>query len=183
MNEPKKIEKPCQAGFSLLELLLVIGVGTTLLLSGIGVYRIILKDKTANDTIQAILMTKSGIQRLFRTERTYGTVSLLNTAISAKIFPGTVHVDTAGPTVYHPFGGTMDITGAGSSFTITVSGLGTSPCIMIGEALNPETADDMLSLTVDSGAVTTFDETNPATPPGLAGACTSNMNQMIFTFM
>ncbi len=179
----KKYYLQNQKGFSLLELLLVIGVGAMLLLSGIAIYRMVTRDKTVNDITEVVLATKTAIHRLYRTESTYGVGNLLPAMVAAKIFPNNVHVDPAGPTAYHPSGGIIDVNATGGNFSILISGLEPSACIKLGQALNPDTESDMVSLEVDSGAVTVFDLSNPATPAALTGACSAALNDLTFIFI
>ncbi len=183
MSNAPQTKTSKQEGFSLLELLLVIGVGAVLLIAGISVYRMVTRDSGVNEVMRTVMSVKSGVQRLYLGEKTYGVADLLPSLITADIFPGNVHIDPATPAAFHPLGGSLEINGTGSAFTISIYDLDQGPCISLGSALNPDTEDDMLSLEVDSGSVTTFDLSNPATPADLATACGASGNALHFTFM
>ncbi len=182
-----------QGGFSLLELLLVVGVGAILLLAGLAVYRMVTTDNAVNETIRVIFAVKSGVQRMYEgrlASYPVAPTSMLPALINAEIFPDTVRVDPAGPGAIHPIGRSMDVVGDSAFFDIVINDVSSGDCIKMGTVFtaNSETEDDFESLSVDAGAgVTLFDIGNPIDPAALTVACQNggvpvNNVDLIFKF-
>ncbi len=172
-----------ESGFSLLELLLVVGVGALLLLAGIGTYQLVTSGSTSNEAIRLIATVKQQTQRAFQGQQTYGAAgaNLVPTLIAMQAFPSGV-VNPAGTAAIDPWGGTMTITAAGAggaNFAIALPTVPTSACIQIGTAFT-ENDTDFVSLVVGG---TTFNVGNPISTANLTTACSSAANvTMTWTF-
>ena len=167
--------RKAEEGFSLLELLLVVGVGALLLLAGIGTYQLVTAGSTANEAVRLIATVKQQTQRAFQGQATYGAngTDLVPTLVAMQAFPSGV-VNAAGVPL-DPWGGAM--TGlaaqspagaAGDSFTITFPAVPTSSCIQIGTAFT-ENDTDFISLVVNGAAP--FNVANPITTAALTPLC------------
>lgn len=172
-----------ESGFSLLELLLVVGVGALLLLAGIGTYQLVTSGSTSNEAIRLIATVKQQTQRAFQGQQTYGATgtNLVPTLIAMQAFPSGV-VNPAGTAAIDPWGGTMTIASAGAggaNFAISFPTVPTSACIQIGTAFT-ENDTDFVSLVVGG---TTFNVGNPITTANLTTACSGAANvAMTWTF-
>ena len=172
-----------EQGFSLLELLLVVGVGALLLLAGIGTYQLVTSGSTSNEAIRLIATVKQQTQRAFQGQQTYGAAGtdLVPTLIAMQAFPSGV-VNPAGTAAVDPWGGNMAIQAAGAggaNFSIGFTAVPTSACIQIGTAFT-ENDTDFVSLVVGG---TTFNVGNPIATATLTTACSGAANvAMTWTF-
>lgn len=163
-----------ERGFSLLELLLVVGVGALLLLAGIGTYQLVTSGSTANNAIRLIATIKQQTQRAFQGQGTYGNGTtpdnLVPTLVAMEAFPSGVLNAAAAP--IDPWGGAIAIVAAGGvagpNFSITYPAVPTASCIQIGTAFT-ERDTDFVSLTV--GAAAAYNVANPVTTVGLTATC------------
>lgn len=159
-----------QRGFSLLELLLVVGVGALLLLAGIATYRLVTQENAANEALEVIYTVTAGMHKLFAGQQGgYGNASLLPTLINANAFPASVHVTAGG--VYHPMGQAMDVVGFDSYFEIQLYAISPGDCIKLGQGFQPGTEDNFLYLDVGG---TVFDATTGLTVANLTPACSAS---------
>ena len=78
-----------ERGFSLLELLLVIGVGALLLLAGLATYRIVTQGNNITEAQRLLNATKIGIQTLYQNQATYGADGddITDVAVGGGVFP------------------------------------------------------------------------------------------------
>lgn len=162
-----KVMKDGQSGFSLLELLLVVGVGALLLLAGISTYRLVTSGNSVNDATRLLTTIKTETQRIYQGQAQYAGLdpTLLN---NAGAFPSGV-VDGAG-IPKHPWGGNIDIrpsgTAANDTFFIEFTGIPEEACIKIGQAFDSSDTD---FLQVDINGTTSVDP-----DPGFVSAqCTA----------
>lgn len=185
MNQSMNIndaKRQGEQGFSLLELLLVVGVGALLLLAGIGTYQLVTTGSTANEAVRLIATVKQQTQRAFQGQATYGAAGtdLVPTLVAMQAFPSGV-VNPAG-TPNDPWGGAMTILAAGTggtNFALTFPAVPTAACIQIGTAFT-ENDTDFVSLVVGG---TTFNVANPVTTANLTTACSGAATvSMAWTF-
>ncbi len=170
-----------ESGFSLLELLLVVGVGALLLLAGIATYRLVTQGNNVNDAIRTLATVKQQTQRAFQGQRSYGAVGtdLVPTLVAMQAFPAGVLDDTNTPR--HPWGDEIQIVGDNQQFTITFVNVPSDACIQLGTTFDQDDTD-FISLVAGG---TTFDAANPLAVTALsaAGACGSGTNvSMVWTF-
>ncbi len=167
-TEMRKGEK----GFSLLELLLVVGVGALLLLAGIATYRLVVQGNNVNEAIRVLATIKQQTQRAFQGQRAYAAANgddLVPTLVAMEAFPAGV-LDAAN-LPYHPWGGLIDVTAAQSpagavadSFDIVFNAVPTDACIQLGSSFDEEDSDFIL-LDV---AGTVYNDANPIDVADLA---------------
>ncbi len=170
-----------EAGFSLLELLLVVGVGALLLLAGIATYRLVTQGNNVNDAVRILATIKQQTQRAFQGQRTYGAsgTDLTPTLVAMDAFPSGVLDGGTPPTARHPWGDLILITAEDQEFDITYQLVPSDACIQLGTTFDQEDSD-FIELDVNG---TVFDATNPVTVAGLTTACTSATEvPMVWTF-
>lgn len=171
----QKINK--QAGFSLLELLLVVAVGAVLLLAGLGAYRLVTQNNAQNDAVRLLNILKQQTQKAYQGDGTYGNGDLVPTLINLRAFPAGV---LSGSTPRHPFGGTIAIEGNGDTFTISFSDMEQAACLSIGQSFNSNTDPDFVQLSIGAaagGAVGGADGIITIGELSGAGACPTGNNE------
>ncbi len=167
-----------ERGFSLLELLLVVGVGALLLLAGIATYRLVTQGNNVNDAVRILATLKQQVQRAFQGQSTYGTGDITPTLVNLNGFPSGVY-DPGTGNATHPWNDTILITGATTTFTIQFTQVPSDACIQLGTTFN-ENDSDFVSLQAGGS---TFDAATPVTVAGLTTACGAGGNvDMIWTF-
>ena len=173
MVKGTQYHKKLQAGFSLLELLLVVGVGALLLLAGIATYRQVVEDNKVNNATRILTIIKSEVQRAYQGQPDYGTGDITTVLADMEAYPAGV-LDSAGAPK-HPWGGNITVAGAGATFAITFAALDKATCIELGSSLSADNDSDFNSLTIGGTAVTATD------PVTLAGACNDG-SDMVWAF-
>lgn len=171
-----------EAGFSLLELLLVVGVGALLLLAGISTYRLVTQGTSVNEAVRVLTTLKEKTQRAFQGQRGYsngadGTISSILVTMNA--FPAGVLDSNNVPR--HTWGDTIDIAANPSDaqkFDITFNNVPSSACVSLGTSFY-EDDTDFFSLDIDGQ---TFDSGNPVTVASIAAACGTGTVTMTWTF-
>ena len=113
---PQHTSKQTEAGFTLLELLLVVGVGALLLIGGIATYRLVSEGNKVTDTTRLIMTVRNEAQTLSQGQGYAGVQTALE---DAKI------ITTAQK---NAFGGDFKVTGDAAALTITVDKLPVNAC-------------------------------------------------------
>ncbi|HRC26741.1 MAG TPA: type 4 pilus major pilin [Alphaproteobacteria bacterium] len=173
--------RKAQSGFSLLELLLVVGVGALLLLAGIATYRLVTQGNDVNDAIRILTTIKAQTQKAFQGQNGYGAsgTDLVPTLAAMQAFPAGV-LDTAN-IPRHPWGDTIAIASAADtrSFDLTFTNVPSDACINLGTTFDSRDTD-FLGLAVGG---TTFTSTDIIDPNALVGPCTAAATtNMVWTF-
>jgi type II secretory pathway pseudopilin PulG len=134
--------KHSEAGFTLLELLLVVGVGALLLIGGIATYRLVSEGNKVTDTTRMIMTIRNEAQNLSQGQEYTGVDTAL---VDAKVM-------TANPQ-RNPFGGQFSVTGGADTLDIEVTKLPVNACrklalsikdpgVKLGGAEPPDTLAD-----------------------------------------
>lgn len=170
-----------QQGFSLLELLLVVGVGALLLLAGIATYRLVTQGNDVNDAIRVLTTIKAQTQKAFQGQNGYGAsgTDLVPTLTAMQAFPAGVLDATNIPR--HPWGDTITVASAADtrSFDLTFTNVPSDACINLGTTFDSRDTDFM-GLQVGG---TTFTSTDIIDPNALVGPCTGGpTTNMVWTF-
>ena len=117
-----------EAGFTLLELLLVVGVGAILLLAGIATYRLVTAGNNINEANKLVQTIKQQVQRLYQGQTSYGTANITANLVNAGIFPASA---LNGTTPVTPWNSNITVTGATNTFTIQFAALPEDACIQL----------------------------------------------------
>lgn len=179
-------------GFTLLELLLVLGVIAALAIAAFIVYPSVQASNQANTESANINTIRAGVQNLFGSLGRYDTLTT-GVANEARIFPPTMNAGLFGPTapITNIWSGAVTLApaqgngGPGGTadthFTITYEDITDAACVKLAPAVAPNfDAVQLNGITIADpqgllGAVTAFN-------PALVGAnCTSATNQLILT--
>ena len=164
-----------QKGFTLLELLLVVGIAAILIVAGITTYNLVNRGNQINDSVRLVNVLMDQVRRLYSSNGNYGTANLETALYNSGVVPGKYKSATAG-VINTPFDTTataISITGSNASFIVTIN----VPASYVPEFLNnfnPANNTDIQSIdacSVTSGGTTTTIKTVDAAQ--LATACGS----------
>lgn len=164
-------------GFSLIELLLVIGFIAGALVLAFVTYPKVQATNRANVEAQHITVFSGGIKNLYSTAQNFNTLSNV-VLINAKIVPDDLQV--ASPTINNIWGGTITVapsTGAPLTYMITYTQVPSSECTKLSTSVSV----NFLKLVIN-GSTTLFDRTasggnvniDPAVAAGACNAATAN---------
>jgi prepilin-type N-terminal cleavage/methylation domain-containing protein len=185
----KTCKRTQSAGFSLLELLLVVAVGAILILAGLGAYRLVSEGTNTNRSVQQLNTLKQQTQQAFAGQGAYGTTAgadLVATLTTLRSLPSDMPSSGTG-TLRNSFGQNTTITVGASpfnTFVITFNGVPPSSCVTLGQVFTPTNASDFggLTVTVTAGATTNTTAVTTYTTAGLTAACSGTTNNMAWTF-
>lgn len=167
-----------QNGFTLLELLLVVGVGAILLLAGIATYRLVTEGNNVNEGARLLTTVKQQVQRLYQGQNTYGTGNISATLINAGVIPD-ANTNTAGTGIQSPWNTPIVITAATANFTIAFNDLPEEACMQLATT-DVGSDPDFVSVAVGSATAIT---TTPTVVQADAGCdATAGTNDIVWTF-
>lgn len=178
----RNLENICKKndGFTLLELLLVVGVGAILLIAGVGTYQLISEGNKVNDAQRLLQTLKSKIQQEYQGQVQYGTAAdnLTALVVAMDIVPNQYLRNGTQP--IHPWNDTVDVAVSASplNFTITYNNLPNSSCISMG-TIDIDADPDFVSM--DIGA-STFTPGALPTPQAVDALCTGGATTISWTF-
>lgn len=158
--DTKKLLKE-QSGFTLLELLLVVGVGALLLIGGISTYRLVSENNKITETSRLLLQVKQEVQNIYRTQANYAGLTVADTAPANLV---TIKRTLGLPVnLRNTFNGSIFVgaqTG-GNSFSIALTGIPASACVKLAPIYTDTT--DLTGLRISSTAATSFSTTVSST--------------------
>ena len=164
-----------QKGFTLLELLLVVGIAAILIVAGITTYNLVNRGNQINDSVRLTNILMDQVRRLYSSNGNYGTSDLEAALYNSGVVPGKYKSATAG-VINTPFDTTASaiaITGSNNSFIVSIN----VPASYIPEFLNnfnPANNTDIQG--IDACNTSTTSTTNGVTsvnPATLASTCGS----------
>lgn len=169
--------KSKSAGFSLLELLLVVGVAAVLIIAGVAAYSLVSGGQKAGEAERQVFQIKAAIKNAFPDGRYPSADLTVTNMIKTKAFSGMKNATTA---PLDPWGGTVSVAGTaanGTTFTIGFPGVPAESCVDIAMA----TAKDA-DITKIQGAGTAQNITlaAPLTPAKAFATCTGE--GLVWTF-
>ena len=146
-----KFNTKSQKGFSLLELLLVVAVGAILILAGLAIYRNVTNQTQVNEASRLVNVLKQEAQKLWQGEGTYGAVGddMNEVLINANAVPNRYITGT--DAINSPFDTDVEVTSAGTTFTITMEAVPQGACINLGTLYNANDPD-FASVSIDGTA-------------------------------
>lgn len=138
-----KTRKQKQSGFTLLELLLVVGVGALLLIGGIATYRLVVEGNKVSEATRLLLRIKSEAQNLYANQADYNG---LNNALLQNL-------DVLPPSSDHPFNDAITVQPANGNaqFSVTFANVPETACVKLGRQITDP--DDVDSLNVAPAGV------------------------------
>lgn len=145
-----------EAGFTLLELLLVVGVGALLLIGGIATYRLVSEGNKVTDTQRMIMTVRNEAQNLSQGQGYAGVTAALE---SAKVLAANQR---------NPFGGAFTIA-EGDTLGITVDQI-------------PPNACRKLAMSIKDYGVKLGGAAPPADLAAAAGLCGGEQNSLNWVF-
>ncbi len=171
-----KMTSTRQSGFTLLELLLVIGVAALLLIGGIATYRLVSDGNKTTDTSRLLLTIRQEAQTMAQQQNGLYTGITFDSGSSSATSPlvvGGVLRDRQ----RSPFNGVIAITVVNSDQNISVSfnNLPPSACEKLATAVN--NPSEVVSVSINGGAVTV-----PVTAAAAASGCNIALNTIVWVF-
>lgn len=165
------MKKSKQKGFTLLELLLVVGIAAILIVAGITTYNLVNKSNQINETTRLVNTILDQTRRLFGSSNNYGTADIEAALYNSGSVPPRYKAGAG--VITTPFDQNalaVAVTGATQNFTIA---LRVPPAYApeLAQNFNPGTSSDIISLAV-CGA-TTITQANAATAMSAATLSTS----------
>jgi len=172
-----------KAGFSLLELLLVVAVGAVLILAGLGAYRLVSENNNTNQATRLLTTLKQQVQQSFQGQATYGTTNLIDDLVALRAMPSDIATTGAGNamTAKGPFGNIL-IVGATNAFVLTLNDVPKGACVRLAQQFTPQNSNDFVQLAI---ATTTFTQASTnMTQAQFVTTCsdTAATNDMAWTF-
>ena len=161
-----------ESGFTLLELLLVIGVGALLLIGGIATYRLVSDGNKTTETTRLLLTIRQEAQTLAQQQGgTYAGITFDSTASTPNaplVVSGTLRDQQR-----NPFNGMIKIdpadnTATADNLTVELTNVSRSGCSKLVTAIN--NANEIVSVSVND---TPVPGTIPYTAANAATACTA----------
>ena len=169
-----------ESGFTLLELLLVIGVGALLLIGGIATYRLVSDGNKATEATRLLLTIRQETQTMAQQQGGNYTGTTFDTADGTTATGPLIGSGTLRAGQRNPFNGNIVIAPIGTSsenVTVQFTGISQSGCSKLVQAVN--NANEVVSITTTAGGeITTF----PITAAIAAGACQAGNNDLTWRF-
>lgn len=169
-----------QAGFSLLELLLVVGVGAVLILAGLSAYKLVSDNNAANQGVRQLQTLKTQVQQAFQGEPNYGsaTATLVPVLNNMRMLPPDMPMSGT-DLLRNGFGGTTAVTvgATATEFTITFNNVSAAACARMGVAYSSNNTADFVGVVINTGS----SEAQPNVT-FVAAQCSQATNTLAFTF-
>ncbi len=117
-----------QAGATLTEMLAWAAVAGIIIAGAVSLFLVTMGGAKNQQFSKDVMGLRVGVQGLLSSQGTYGAVDLNTALISAKKVPSTLPT-SAPSTIANQYGGTVTVTGAGTTFTITSTAMPKDSCI------------------------------------------------------
>jgi len=161
-----------QAGFSLIEIIVVLAIGALIVAGALSLYSSASSSQSSSQLYSDLSAIRASVKTLYSTQGGYGTASLNSILINAKKVPTTMSV--SGTTINHALNGTVTVTGATGNFTMTVTEIPTDVCIGLLSAASVFTSIQVGT----NSARTSF----PISPTNASSDCSAaTIQTIIFT--
>lgn len=135
----KKVTR--ESGFTLLELLLVVGVGALLIIGGIATYRMVVEGTRVNDSVRILTTIKQEAQQLYQGQNNYG-------AAGADLTPILQNIKALPNSLLHPFNDAITVTVAGDNthFEVDFANVPSSACNKLAKSMLEPTDVEQISI-------------------------------------
>ncbi|WP_255370054.1 type 4 pilus major pilin [Roseateles sp. YR242] len=151
-----------QRGASLLEAIAFLGVAATIVVGAVALLTNAFSGARSNRSQEEIAAISTGVKRLFMSQAgAYGTGSLNEVLIRAKVFPSTLAVN--GTAVTNAWNGPVNVTGASTTFDISYGNVPQQTCVEL-----VATSGEWMGVSVNGSAGLT----PPVSPAQAAEQCT-----------
>jgi prepilin-type N-terminal cleavage/methylation domain-containing protein len=164
-----------QAGFTLLEVTVVLVIGALLIGGALALFSGASSAQASNQLLSDLTSVRSSVKSTFYGQGGYGTANLNQVLVNAGRVPSTITV-TAGtpPTLTHGVNsGTMTIVGATNNYNITLTNIPTEICLSL-----LSNSQGFNQITVNSAAAITAFPISPATAS--TSCSTTSSNSIVF---
>lgn len=140
-----------ELGFTLLELLLVVGVGAILLIAGIGTFQLVTQNNKLNEGSQLLSTVKDRVQDIFKAQARYGGLNedITSLVVNAGGFPPDALDGSGNPVT--PWDTPVLVIAIFRSFRVEFQDLPEEACIKMG--IDPVQNDPSYSTTSIGGTV------------------------------
>lgn len=168
------------AGFSLLELLLVVAVGAVLILAGLGAYRLVTENNNTNQAIRLLSTLKQQVQQAYQGQATYGTGNLVDDLTALRALPTDLGTSGTGDSMTaKAMFGNITITGNTTTFSIGLANVPKGACVRLGQQFTPQNANDFVSLQVGSQS---YNQSSSITQVVLLASCSDQAGNNTMTW-
>jgi len=169
----REIKKTTESGFTLLELLLVVGVGALLLVGGIATYRQVTAGNQTNEAQRELQRVASSVRTAYQSQNDYAGLDT-DTAIQLGVFPGLA----IGTVPTNPFGGDTTVAENGADprlFDLTMEEVPEPACIQLATSIqDPAELEELQIDGASPGAI-------PLAIADVTGPCNAAPVDMVFT--
>ena len=163
-----------QRGASLLEGIAYLGIAAIVVIGAIALLRTAFGSANANTMLEQLSSMQTAARKLYMTTQgNYGAVSLDGPIIAAGAVPQGMAVNAANATITNAWGGTVTLTGANTTFTISYENVPKDVCV---DALTGTTTG-FTQVAVDAAAAVP----TPVSPSDAATACKNDANTIVWT--
>jgi hypothetical protein len=154
-----------EAGRTLVEQLLILGIGGLLLAGSIVLGTQVYASLAGNSGTQQVGALMSNVKALYAGSAGYGTATLNDVLISAGEVPADMPSNLGAHSITNDWGGAVVVTGANEAFTMSFAGVPTAACTKLASM---NLGAGVTALNINGNAVAA-----PVTPAAAATACNS----------
>lgn len=175
----KTITQNRESGFTLLELLLVIGVAALLLIGGIATYRLVSDGNKATETTRLLLTIRQETQAMAQQQGGIYTGIVFDSATASTTSPlivGGILRDQQ----RNPFNGTIKIDPVANGLQVALGQISKSACIKVIQSIN--NPNEVVSVGAGSASYSAAAGTIPVTAANAAAACSAPTNVITWVF-
>lgn len=177
MHSNKRLFRQC--GMTLIEILVGLTIGGLVIAGALSMSSIATDSNSALSFQKGIMAIASGTRNLYLGQSSYGTNVSLNSVLTAsKKIPTDFPVPGgSGSVINTPLGGTVTVTGTGTSFTIAVTNVPASVCTTLLTALY----EGWSSVRVGTGTALTSFPVSPADATASGNCGSSGVKTITWT--
>lgn len=169
-----------QRGLTLMELIISLAIISSVVVGALALYGSTNVSQKSTQIISDVQAIRASVRQLYGGQGTYGTANLNQVLVNAGRIPSTIRVTDSPLTLTHGLNGTVNVSGRGTQFSISVSGIDSAACVnlVLGNA-----GWDAIQVTTSEPANTTTGAlTLPVTPDQASSSCSANStNYVTFT--